>query len=114
MTKRGQNIEAVKSPDTVDTSVNVLYDNAEKAQDTEGGDEPQSRALGATPNDEVAQFFAANPNAKAVLRVGTSLFLSHVMGSANEFANRNGLTVETIENPNLGETTQTANDTAAA
>lgn len=98
MTNKIQNTEGAKNPDTQEEPPV----DAPQVADTEGAKNPDTQEVG----KEAAAFFATNPNAKSVLKVGTTLFLSHQIGAARDFANRNGLTVELVKNPNLGEVTE--------
>jgi hypothetical protein len=49
----------------------------------------------------VIDFFTENPKALSVLKVGDELFFGTAHGAAKEFAVKNELTVERIENPFL-------------
>ena len=66
------------------------------AVDTEG-----SKNLDKADATAVDFFFAENPTAKSVLKVGGALFLSYAIGAANDFARTNNLTVQSVKNPNL-------------
>ena len=94
---------ATKGPDTVETSVDVVYDQAENADATavDAVDTEGSKNLDEADVTAVDVFFAENPTAKSVLKVGDSLFLAYAIGAANDFAKRNNLTVQMVKNPNL-------------
>jgi hypothetical protein len=71
--------------------------------DTEGVTEPTivEPDAGDTEWDdsEVINFFVENPKAKAVLRVGTQLFLDGHTGAAKDISKRLNLPIERVSNP---------------
>jgi hypothetical protein len=107
--KANANTERVTEPTIVEPIVGDTEGVTEPtivepvAGDTEGVTEPTivEPDAGDTEGDdsEVVNFFKDNPKAKAVLRVGTQLFLDGHTGAAKDISKRLSLPVDRILNP---------------